>query len=405
MHKWNRFAPWRVREAPSRSTRGLRARPRRPPSCAPGSSAPASSAASTPARRGSPERGSPASPPPRPRAPREAAAEIGADRAFASAEELVVSDEVDVVHVCAPNNLHLPLARAALEAGKHVVCEKPVAFDAVGAGELARAAELAGRVATVPFVYRYYPTVREARARARAGALGELRLLYGGYLQDWLLAPSDDNWRVEPELGGPSRAFADIGSHWCDLIEFVSGQRIVSVSARTAVAHAERPRREARSFARGDGGGVPRAVETEDIAAVMFETDAGIVGSTVISQVSAGRKNQLWFEVSGTEAAVGFDQEQPETLWVGRRSGSERVPRDFDTLAPEAAAYVTVPGGHPQGYRDCFDAFVGETYAAIAGEPAADGLPTLADGLRAVRITEAVLESARERVWVEVGEK
>ena len=336
---------------------------------------------------------------------REAAAEIGADRAFASAEELVVSDEVDVVHVCAPNNLHLPLARAALEAGKHVVCEKPVAFDAVGAGELARAAELAGRVATVPFVYRYYPTVREARARARAGALGELRLLYGGYLQDWLLAPSDDNWRVEPELGGPSRAFADIGSHWCDLVEFVSGQRIVSVSARTAVAHAERPRREARSFARGDGGGVPRAVETEDIAAVMFETDAGIVGSTVISQVSAGRKNQLWFELSGTEAAVGFDQEQPETLWVGRRSGSERVPRDFDTLAPQAAAYVTVPGGHPQGYRDCFDAFVGETYAAIAGEPAADGLPTLADGLRAVRITEAVLESARERVWVEVGEK
>ena len=336
---------------------------------------------------------------------REAAAEIGADRAFASAEELVVSDEVDVVHVCAPNNLHLPLARAALEAGKHVVCEKPVAFDAVGAGELARAAELAGRVATVPFVYRYYPTVREARARARAGALGELRLLYGGYLQDWLLAPSDDNWRVEPELGGPSRAFADIGSHWCDLVEFVSGQRIVSVSARTAVAHAERPRREARSFARGDGGGVPRAVETEDIAAVMFETDAGIVGSTVISQVSAGRKNQLWFELSGTEAAVGFDQEQPETLWVGRRSGSERVPRDFDTLTPQAAAYVTVPGGHPQGYRDCFDAFVGETYAAIAGEPAADGLPTLADGLRAVRITEAVLESARERVWVEVGEK
>ncbi len=336
---------------------------------------------------------------------REAAAEIGADRAFASAEELVVSDEVDVVHVCAPNNLHLPLARAALEAGKHVVCEKPVAFDAVGAGELARAAELAGRVATVPFVYRYYPTVREARARARAGALGELRLLYGGYLQDWLLAPSDDNWRVEPELGGPSRAFADIGSHWCDLVEFVSGQRIVSVSARTAVAHAERPRREARSFARGDGGGVPRAVETEDIAAVMFETDAGVVGSTVISQVSAGRKNQLWFELSGTEAAVGFDQEQPETLWVGRRSGSERVPRDFDTLAPEAAAYVTVPGGHPQGYRDCFDAFVGETYAAIAGEPAADGQPTLADGLRAVRITEAVLESARERVWVEVGEK
>ena len=211
----------------------------------------------------------------------------------------------------------------------------------------------------MPFVYRYYPTVREARARVRAGALGELRLLHGGYLQDWLLAPSDDNWRVEPELGGPSRAFADIGSHWCDLIEFVSGQRIVSVSARTAVAHAERPRREARSFARGDGDGVPRAVETEDIATVMFETDAGIVGSTVISQVSAGRKNHLWFEVSGTEAAVGFDQEQPETLWVGPALAAPSGSRATSTpWPPEAAAYVTLPGGHPQGYQDCFDAFV-----------------------------------------------
>jgi predicted dehydrogenase len=331
-----------------------------------------------------------------------AAAELGAERAFASAEELVASEQIDVVHVCAPNHLHLPLARTALESGKHVICEKPVALDAAGAAELLAAAELAGRVATVPFVYRYYPTVREARARVRGGALGDLRLLYGGYLQDWLLAPSDDNWRVEPSLGGPSRAFADIGSHWCDLIEFVCGQRIVSVSARTAVAHARRPRGEARSFARGDGAGAERAVETEDIAAVMFETDAGIVGSTVISQVSAGRKNQLWFEASGTEAAVGFDQEQPETLWVGRRAGSERVPRDFDTLSSEAAAYVTLPGGHPQGYRDCFDAFVGETYAAIGGEPEADGLPTLVDGLRAVRITEAVLESARSREWVEV---
>jgi predicted dehydrogenase len=331
-----------------------------------------------------------------------AANEIGAERAFDSADELVAADGIDVVHICTPNHLHLKLGLAALEAGKHVVCEKPVALDSTGAAELAAAADRAGRIATVPFVYRYYPTVREARARARAGVLGDLQLLYGGYLQDWLLGTSDDNWRVEPELGGPSRAFADIGSHWCDLIEFVSGQRIASVSGRTAVAHAERPRHEARSFERGDGDGAPRPVETEDIAAVMFETDAGIIGSTVISQVSAGRKNQLWFEVSGTEAAVAFDQEQPETLWVGRRSGAERVPRDFDTLSAEAAAYVTLPGGHPQGYADCFASFVAETYAAIRGEPAADGLPTLADGLRALRITEAVLESARERTWVEL---
>jgi predicted dehydrogenase len=332
-----------------------------------------------------------------------AAGEIGAERAFASADELVASDEVDVVHVCAPNHLHLHLARAALAAGKHVVCEKPVALDSAGAAELVAAAEAAGRVATVPFVYRYYPTVREARVRVRDGALGQLRLLHGGYLQDWLLERSDDNWRVEPELGGASRAFADIGSHWCDLIEFVAGERIHSVCARTAIAQAERLRRETHSFERGHGDGTPRAVETEDIATVMFETDSAIVGSTVISQVSAGRKNRLWFEAAGTEAAVAFDQEQPETLWIGRRARSERIPRDFETLTAEAAAYVTLPGGHPQGYQDCFDAFIAETYSAIAGEQPADGLPGLAEGERAVRITEAVLESARSRQWVEVA--
>ena len=260
-----------------------------------------------------------------PESAREAAGEIGAERAFASAEELVVSDEIDVVHVCAPNHLHLPLARAALEAGKHVVCEKPVALDAAGAAELVAAAELAGRVATVPFVYRYYPTVREARARARDGALGELRLLHGGYLQDWLLAPSDDNWRVEPALGGPSRAFADIGSHWCDLIEFVSGQRIASLSARTAVAHAERPRREARSFERGDGDGAPRAVETEDIATVMFETDVGNRRlDRDLAGVGGAQEPALVRGLGAPRPRSGFDQEQPETL-VGRPALGHRA--------------------------------------------------------------------------------
>jgi predicted dehydrogenase len=343
--------------------------------------------------------GAAASSPERARAVR---AELGAERGFASAEELIASDDIDVVHVCAPNHLHVDLARAALDAGKHVVCEKPVALDAGLAAELAAAAEPTGLTVTVPFVYRYYPTVREARARIRAGELGELHLVHGGYLQDWLLAASDDNWRVDPELGGPSRAFADIGSHWCDLVEFVSGERIGSLIARTAIAHAERSRSATRSFARGEAGGDVRPVHTEDIVTLMFETEAGTVGSCVVSQVSAGRKNQLWFELSGTEAGLCFDQERPETLWVGRRSGTERVPRDFDTLRPEAAAYVTVPGGHPQGYQDCFDAFVAETYAAIAGDRAADGLPRLADGVRAARITDAVLHSARTRDWVKV---
>jgi predicted dehydrogenase len=332
-----------------------------------------------------------------------AAAELGAAQGFANAEELIASDGIDVVHVCTPNHLHLPLALDALAAGKHVVCEKPVALDAPSAERLVAAAASAGTVATVPFAYRYYPTVREARARVRRGATGPLRLLQGGYLQDWLLLADDDNWRVDMELGGASRAFADIGSHCCDLIEFVSGQRITSLTARTAIAHPKRRAGTGHSFERGAGDGTGlRDVETEDIATVLFETDAGAAGAVVISQVSAGRKNRLWFELAGEHETLGFDGEQPESLWVGTRDGATVIPRDPDGLDPSAAGYATLPAGHPQGYNDLFDAFIGETYAVIRGDEWPEGLPALADGLRAARVTDAVLESARTRGWVEV---
>jgi predicted dehydrogenase len=334
----------------------------------------------------------------------EAAAELGIERGFASSEELVESDEVDVVHVCTPNHLHLPLAEAALAAGKHVVCEKPLALDGAGAERLVDAAADSGRLTAVPFVYRYYPTVREARERVVTGRTGPLRLLHGTYLQDWLLEPDDDNWRVEPELGGASRAFADIGSHWCDLVEFISGHRITRLSARTLTAVPERRRGDSRAaFAGPTEGGALRAVETEDAAIVDFETGAGAFGSVVVSQVSPGRKNRLWLEIDGAEEALVFDQESPETLWCGRRDGATVIPRDPQHLSPDAARLATLPAGHPQGYADCFDAFVADFYAAITGgPPAAPGLPTFADGLRAAHITDAVLSSAREERWVDV---
>jgi predicted dehydrogenase len=329
-----------------------------------------------------------------------ARAELGAERDFASAEQLAVDDEIDVVHVCTPNNLHVPLARAAIEAGKHVILEKPVALGAAEAAELAAAAERAVVLVTVPFVYRYYPTVRELRARLAAA--GPARLLSGGYLQDWLLGAEDYNWRVEPELGGASRAFADIGSHWCDLVEFASGQRLTSLVARTAIAHETRRGSVAASFERGAGTGEGRPVQTEDVAALLFETDAGATGTVLLSQVSAGRKNRLWLEITAGEQTFAFDQERPDALAVLRRGAAESIPRDFGTLAPEAARYVTLPGGHPQGYQDCFDAFIRESYAAFAGDAPAEGLPRLEDGARAVRITEAVLESSRRGEWIEV---
>ena len=334
---------------------------------------------------------------------RDAATALGADRGFDSAEELVRDPDVDVVHVCTPNHLHLPLAEAALAAGKHVICEKPLALDVSGAQQLVEAAADSGLHAAVPFVYRYYPTVREARERVTSGETGAVRLLHGTYLQDWLLRPDDSNWRVDEQLGGASRAFADIGSHWCDLAEFVSGHRITRLSARLLTAVPERVSEEGRrAFASGGDGGEARRVTTEDAAVVQFETDGGAVGSVVVSQVSAGRKNRLWIELDGAEEALAFDQEQPEELWSGRREALTILRRDPVTLSPAASRFAFLPAGHPQGYADCFDAFVADFYEGVRGDSTIEGMPTFSDGLRAAHITDAVLTSSRDERWVDV---
>ena len=339
-----------------------------------------------------------------PETARAAAAALGADRPFDSAEQMVQDPDIDVVHICTPNHLHLPLAEAALAAGKHVICEKPLALDAAGAQRLVDAAADSGLQAAVPFVYRYYPTVREARERVGGGQTGAVRLLHGTYLQDWLLRPDDDNWRVEEQLGGASRAFADIGSHWCDLAEFISGHRIARLSARLLTAVPERSSAAGRqAFESGGGGGEARAVTTEDAAVVHFETDAGAIGSVVVSQISAGRKNRLWLELDGAEEALAFDQEQPEELWCGRRDAATILRRDPATLSPAAARFAFLPGGHPQGYADCFDAFVADVYDGVRSGSALEGTPMFADGLRAALITDAVLTSSREERWVEVA--
>ena len=313
------------------------------------------------------------------------------------------SPDVDVVHICTPNHLHVPLAEAALAAGKHVICEKPIALDSFGAQQITDAAADADRIAAVPFVYRYYPTVREARERVRTGVSGPARLIHGSYLQDWLLRPEDDNWRVDEDLGGASRAFADIGSHWCDLAEFVSGHRITRLCAQTLTALPERIKNESHAaFQSVDGDGTPRSVGTEDAAVVQFETDGGAVGSTIISQISAGRKNRLWLEIDASNEALVFCQEEPESLWVGRRESATLIKRDPEHLSAAAQRYAVLPAGHPQGYADCFDAFVAEVYDAVAGNEPTGGLPVFADGLRASRITDAVLTSAREERWVDV---
>jgi predicted dehydrogenase len=316
------------------------------------------------------------------------AATVLGTEAYADLDALLADASITVVHVCTPNDLHTDIARAVIASGRHVVCEKPLATSLADATAMETAAAEAGVVATVPFVYRFHPMVREARSRIGAGALGRVNLAHGGYFQDWLARPTDDSWRVDPRRGGATRAFGDVGSHWCDLLEFLTGARITALSARLVTAVATR---------------ASGPVTTDDIATLSFEATGGLVGTAVMSQVSPGRKNRLAIEVSGLEGSIAFDQEEPERLWVGGLEANQILLRDPATASPAAAPYSSLPAGHPQGYQDCFTHFVADTAAAIAGAEV-DGLPTFADGRRAAALADAVVASAGTGGWVEVAD-
>jgi len=336
------------------------------------------------------------------------AAQLDVPRGYASLDD-VIADAPDVVHVCTPNDQHHPQALAVIRAGINVVCEKPLAISAAQAAELVAAADDAGVVATVPFVYRYHPVVREVRGRIAAGELGRLLAVHGHYLQDWMLDEDASSWRVDAGAGGVSRAFADIGSHWCDLVEFVTGEPFASVSAATDIVYPTRPAASGPSFSGSPDpdpvadAGHRAEVTTEDTAVATFRTGAGRIGNVVISQVAAGRKNRLWFEVDGTLGSAAFDQEQPETAWFGNERGAQIVVRDPSQGVPDQRRLAVVPAGHPQGYLDAFAAFVADTYAAVRaeGDRSAwpEGLPTFADGARAASVIEAVVASAADGTW------
>lgn len=322
------------------------------------------------------------------------AGRLGVRRSFDSAEELIASPEIDVIHVCTPNDLHARLSLAAIGAGKPVVCEKPLATTVEDASLLLDRAQEAGVPTAVPFAYRYYPTVREIRSRIQAGEAGDLLLLHGSYLQDWLAVPMSTNWRVDPAQGGVSRAFADIGVHWCDLMEFVTGHRIVRIAANLATAYRHR-----------GVSGKSSAVGTEDVATVMFETDRDAVGSLTVSQISRGRKNRLWFSFDGTEGSYQFNQETPNDLWIGGTDENRTIVSGTDGIRGEdARQFAVLPAGHPQGYQDAFNAFVADAYREFSGETVS-GLPTFADGCRAATITEAVVQASTTRTWVDVPQQ
>jgi len=317
---------------------------------------------------------------------------LGIPRAYGRYEELVADPDVHVVHNTTPNVLHAPVIRAALARRKHVVSDKPLAMDAAEAFELWQEAGRAGVVHAVTFNYRGNPLVQQAREMIAAGEIGAVHFVHGAYLQDWLLYPSDSTWRLDPAQGGESSAFADIGSHWCDLVQHVTGQRIVSVLADlTSVVSGRR---------------------SEDLATVLVRFDGGAKGALNVGQVCAGHKNGLWFEASGASASLRWRQEEQNALWIGRRDAANAVlAKDPTLLAPAARRYAHLPGGHQEAWADAFCNVMRDIYGFIRearrpDDPHPPAFATFEDGYRAACIVDAVLDSHRAgAVWTAVRER
>jgi predicted dehydrogenase len=336
---------------------------------------------------------------------------VGALKGYRSLGELLDDPAVQSVHIATPNKLHFEMAKAALAAGKHVLCEKPLALSSRQTIELvALAREHPRQAAAVNYNIRFYPLCIEARERVRGGQLGRVHHVSGSYLQDWLLLETDYNWRVLAAEGGPLRAVADIGTHWLDLVHAITGLEVAAVCADLLTVHPvrRRPKGEVETFSGKLGGAgelEPVEVTTEDYGAILLRFEGGARGSLVVSQVSAGRKNCLRYELAGERGALSWNSESPEELWVGRRSGpNELLLRDPSLLSEPARAAVGVPGGHAEGYPDTFKqhfrAFYG--YIAKGDFSAPPPFPTFQDGHREVALCEAVLESHRRGAWVSV---
>ena len=323
---------------------------------------------------------------------RQVAEEWGVEQAYGSIEE-VAESKAEIVHICTPNASHVGYAVALMEAGKHVLCEKPLGISLADAQHAAEVAKDTGVINTIPFAYRFHPMAREMRARVQAEEFGALNLMHGSYLQDWLLNPKATSWRVDPKAGGPSRAFGDIGSHWCDLLEWVTGDRIARLVATISITIKQRPASTAATMSAVESDAPLVDVQTEDSALILFRTASDIAGSAVISQLSAGRKNRLWMEVDGMHQSAAFDQELGEQLWIGDDEGARVLVRDPNHGSAEQRRLSMLPAGHAQGYAQCFENYVADSYAAVDARAGhgqlPDGLPTFADGARAAEICDA----------------
>ncbi len=338
------------------------------------------------------------------------AAEMGIPRWYGSLEDMLADDAIQVVHLATPNYLHFPHAKAALLAGKHVVCEKPLAMNTRESAELVRLAQQTGRVNAVNFNIRMYPLVQQARSMVQSGALGEVFILQGSYLQDWLLLPTDWNWRLEPALGGTLRAVGDIGSHWLDLITFVTGMRVVEVLADFKTFHPVRkkPAKPVETYTGKmlqPSDYVDQPIFTEDYATILLHFENDVRGVLTVGQVCSGRKNRLFFEINASQSSLAWDSERPNEMWVGHRSQPNQIlMKDPSLLSEEARAVTSYPGGHNEGFPDTFKQLYNKVYSYIlAGDyNKQPDFPTFADGHYEMQLCEAIERSAKENRWVQL---
>jgi predicted dehydrogenase len=335
--------------------------------------------------------------------------EVGLPPAYESFEAMLADPRVDVVHITSPNHLHHAQAKAALAASKHVVCEKPLAMTSAESAELLQLARSSGRVHAVNFNLRFYPISQHVHGLIEQGGLGEVRLVSGHYLQDWLLLDTDWNWRLDPQLGGDLRAVADIGSHWMDLTTFLTGKRIISVMAdlSTFIKTRKQPTGPVETFATDRSAStVAREMHTEDAATILLRYEDATRGALTVSQVSAGRKNSLVYEIDGSSSAAAWNSERPDELWIGHRGRpNELLLRDPAILNEQGRRATGLPGGHAEGYADTFKALYTAVYRAVAAGRPGDDYPTFADGHDEMLVCEAVARSSREQRWMEVERK
>ncbi len=338
------------------------------------------------------------------------AAEMGIPKAYGSFESLLADPNIDVVHLATPNVLHYPFAKAALQANKHVICEKPLAMNSQESAELVKLAAEMDKVNVVNFNIRMYPMVQQARSMVQTGEIGNLFIIQGSYLQDWLLFPTDWNWRLEPGAGGRLRTVGDIGSHWLDLMTFVSGLKIKEVFAdfKTFYPIRKKPAQPLETFAGKvlqPSDYIDQPITTEDYATIILHFENDVQGILTVSQVCSGRKNRLFFEINGSQSSVAWNSERPNELWVGHRTEPNQVIlKDPALLAPAAREVTSYPGGHNEGFPDTFKQLYQKVYTYIfkGDYSQKPDFPTFADGHYEMLVCEAIAQSAREKVWVTI---